>query len=96
MFGNRNGGEGMGGGVGCGEGREVEGEFESPARVRTLPPSQFCRHGFVLGKATEAGFGNEMYKILTAAALSIMLIRSLIIGQSRHIGSLAHLSIDNA
>ncbi|XP_052189424.1 uncharacterized protein LOC127799432 [Diospyros lotus] len=53
------------------------------ARVRDLPPDQFCRHGFVLGKASEAGFGNEMYKILTAAALSIMLNRSLIIGQSR-------------
>lgn len=63
------------------------------SRVRDLPPEQFCRHGFVLGKASEAGFGNEMYKILTAAALSIMLDRSLIIGQTRHIGSLSSLSI---
>ncbi|GMN57456.1 hypothetical protein TIFTF001_026562 [Ficus carica] len=44
-------------------------------RVRNLPPEQFCRQGFVLGKASEAGFGNEMYKILSAAALSIMLNR---------------------
>ncbi|WKA04113.1 hypothetical protein VitviT2T_022173 [Vitis vinifera] len=53
------------------------------SRVRDLPPVHFCSHGFVLGKASEAGFGNEMYKILTAAALSIMLNRSLIIGQTR-------------
>ncbi|XP_050234980.1 uncharacterized protein LOC126683183 [Mercurialis annua] len=51
--------------------------------VRDFPPEQFCRHGFVLGKASEAGFGNEMYKILNAAALSILLNRSLIIGQTR-------------
>ncbi|MBA0587186.1 hypothetical protein Gorai_000320, partial [Gossypium raimondii] len=42
-------------------------------RIRELPPEQFCRHGFVIGKASEAGFGNEMYKLLTAAALSVML-----------------------
>ncbi|XP_060193225.1 uncharacterized protein LOC132622612 [Lycium barbarum] len=53
------------------------------SRVRMLPPEEFCRHGFVLGKASEAGFGNEMYKILTAGALSVMLNRSLIIGQTR-------------
>ncbi|XP_015697667.2 uncharacterized protein LOC102719052 [Oryza brachyantha] len=53
------------------------------ARVRELPPYEFCKQGFVLGKSSEAGFGNEMYKILTAAALSIMLNRSLIIGQTR-------------
>lgn len=57
------------------------------SRVRDLPPVHFCSHGFVLGKASEAGFGNEMYKILTAAVLSIMLNRSLIIGQTRHIGA---------
>lgn len=57
------------------------------ARVRNLPPEQFCRSGFVIGKAFQAGFGNEMYKILTGAALSIMLNRSLIIGQTRHFGS---------
>ncbi|KAK4360821.1 hypothetical protein RND71_019773 [Anisodus tanguticus] len=45
------------------------------SRVRGLPPEEFCRHGFVLGKASEAGFGNEMYKILTAGALSVMLNR---------------------
>ncbi|WVZ51624.1 hypothetical protein U9M48_002751 [Paspalum notatum var. saurae] len=52
-------------------------------RVRTLPSHEFCKQGFVLGKASEAGFGNEMYKILTAGALSVMLNRSLIIGQTR-------------
>ncbi|XP_010528154.1 PREDICTED: uncharacterized protein LOC104805319 isoform X2 [Tarenaya hassleriana] len=51
--------------------------------IRELPPKKFCWHGFVLGKTAEAGFGNEMYKILTYAALSIMLNRSLIIGQTR-------------
>ncbi|KAG6579044.1 hypothetical protein SDJN03_23492, partial [Cucurbita argyrosperma subsp. sororia] len=59
------------------------GKPESASRVRHLPPEQFCKHGFVMGKSSEAGFGNEMYKILTAGALSIMLNRSLIIGQTR-------------
>ncbi|KAL3526204.1 hypothetical protein ACH5RR_014576 [Cinchona calisaya] len=31
-------------------------------RVRALPPEQFCKHGFVLGKASEAGLGNEIGK----------------------------------
>ncbi|KHG03183.1 hypothetical protein F383_27110 [Gossypium arboreum] len=31
-------------------------------RIRELPPEQFCKHGFVIGKASEAGFGNEMGK----------------------------------
>ncbi|CAN0870087.1 hypothetical protein LINGRAHAP2_LOCUS9423 [Linum grandiflorum] len=53
------------------------------SRVRDLPPEEFCRHGYVLGKSSEAGFGNEMYKILNGAALSILLNRSLIIGQTR-------------
>ncbi|PIN19387.1 hypothetical protein CDL12_07935 [Handroanthus impetiginosus] len=57
------------------------------SRVRELDPKQFCNHGFVIGKASEAGLGNELYKILTAAALSVMLNRSLIIGQTRHIGA---------
>ncbi|XP_026377228.1 uncharacterized protein LOC113271545 [Papaver somniferum] len=57
--------------------------LNGPTRVRELPPEEFCEQGFVLGKASEAGFGNEMYKILTGAALSIMLNRSLIIGQTR-------------
>lgn len=61
-------------------------DLNGASRVRNLPPEQFCKHGFVLGKASEAGFGNEMYKILTGAALSVMLNRSLIIGQTRHIG----------
>ncbi|XP_068336113.1 uncharacterized protein [Pyrus communis] len=58
-------------------------DLNGASRVRNLPPEQFCRHGFVMGKASEAGFGNEMYKILSGAALSIMLNRSLIIGQTR-------------
>lgn len=53
--------------------------------VRELPQHHFCKHGFVIGKSSEAGLGNEMYKILTAAAVSVMLNRSLIIGQTRHI-----------
>ncbi|KAJ0790226.1 hypothetical protein HanPI659440_Chr05g0213051 [Helianthus annuus] len=60
-------------------------EIQGASRVRLLSPDQFCKQNFVMGKASEAGFGNEMYKILTAAALSIMLNRSLIIGQTRHI-----------
>lgn len=67
--------------------------FHGASRIRGLPPEQFCRHGFVIGKSSEAGFGNEMYKILTAAALSIMLNRSLIIGQTRHIGASILLAI---
>ncbi|CAH1428549.1 unnamed protein product [Lactuca virosa] len=69
--------------------RLIRNHFEShgASRVRLLPPDEFCKQGFVMGKASEAGFGNEMYKILTAAALSIMLNRSLIIGQTRHIGT---------
>jgi hypothetical protein len=65
--------------------RIIEQHFvlNGASRVRDLPPDQFCNHGFVLGKTAEAGFGNEMYKLLSAAALSIMLNRSLIIGQTR-------------
>ncbi|VVA17844.1 PREDICTED: Rhamnogalacturonate lyase family [Prunus dulcis] len=51
------------------------------SHVRNLHPEQFCHHGFVMGKASEAGFGNEMYKILSGAALSILLNWSLIIGK---------------
>ncbi|XP_039776973.1 uncharacterized protein LOC120644411 isoform X2 [Panicum virgatum] len=61
----------------------IRRHFELHERVRTLPAYEFCKQGFVLGKASEAGFGNEMYKILTAGALSVMLNRSLIIGQTR-------------
>ncbi|KAK6155358.1 hypothetical protein DH2020_009606 [Rehmannia glutinosa] len=42
------------------------------SRVRELHPEEFCNHGFVIGKASEAGLGNEVYKILTAAALSVI------------------------
>ncbi|KAM1918588.1 hypothetical protein FF1_023216 [Malus domestica] len=72
-------------------------DLNGASRVRNLPPEQFCQHGFVMGKASEAGFGNEMYKILSGAALSIMLNRSLIIGQTRHIAiytfSCAHIGV---
>ncbi|KAH9328760.1 hypothetical protein KI387_000868, partial [Taxus chinensis] len=53
------------------------------ARVRELPAEQFCRQNFVFGRSSEAGFGNEMYKILTAAALSLLLNRPLILGENR-------------
>ncbi|XP_078434826.1 uncharacterized protein LOC144705860 [Wolffia australiana] len=59
-------------------------QLNGPSRVRSLPPEQFCKHGFVIARTTQAGFGNEMYKILTAGALSIMLNRSLIIGKDRN------------
>nr|XP_043605984.1 uncharacterized protein LOC122578153 [Erigeron canadensis] len=58
-------------------------DINGAAKIRSLPPEEFCRQSFVIAKASEAGFGNEMYKILTAAALSVMLNRSLIIGQTR-------------
>ncbi|KAL7608280.1 hypothetical protein Lser_V15G13363 [Lactuca serriola] len=58
-------------------------DLNGAARIRSLPPEEFCRQRFVIAKASEAGFGNEMYKILTAAALSVILNRSLIIGQTR-------------
>ncbi|KAI5341296.1 hypothetical protein L3X38_020570 [Prunus dulcis] len=58
------------------------------SHARNLRLEQFCHHGFVMGKASEAGFGKEMYKILSGAALSILLNRSLIIGQTRHIGKI--------
>lgn len=49
--------------------------------VRKLPAEKFCQRGFVYGRATEDGLGNDIYKILTAAGLSVMLNRSLIIGE---------------
>ncbi|XP_024977268.1 uncharacterized protein LOC112514870 [Cynara cardunculus var. scolymus] len=58
-------------------------ELQGASRVRGLSSDEFCKQGFVMGKASEAGFGNEMYKIVTATALSVMLNRSLIIGQTR-------------
>ncbi|EYU31849.1 hypothetical protein ABFS82_06G003400 [Erythranthe guttata] len=57
--------------------------INGPSRIRELHPEQFCNHGYVIAKASEAGLGNELYKILTAAALSVMLNRSLIVGQTR-------------
>lgn len=52
------------------------------AAVRELSREDFCNRKFVLGLASEDGFGNNMYKVLTAAGLSLMLNRSLIIGTS--------------
>lgn len=49
-------------------------------RVRNLKGAEFCQQGFVMGEPMEDGFGNNMYKVLTAAGLAVMLNRSLIIG----------------
>jgi hypothetical protein len=49
-------------------------------RVVLLPGEEFCKRSFVLGHAFEDGFGNNVYKVLTAAGLSLLLNRSLIIG----------------
>jgi hypothetical protein len=48
--------------------------------VRDLSGSEFCERKFVMGLAFEDGFGNNMYKVLSAAGLALMLNRSLIIG----------------
>ncbi|KAH8950626.1 hypothetical protein BDL97_10G095300 [Sphagnum fallax] len=50
-------------------------------RVVLLPGEEFCKRSFVLGHAFEDGFGNNVYKVLTAAGLSLLLNRSLIIGE---------------
>lgn len=50
-------------------------------RVRLLPSNLFCERSFVLGKAQEDGFGNNIYKLLTAAGLGMILNRSLIIAE---------------
>lgn len=50
-------------------------------RVRNLPAAEFCRETFVLGQALEDGFGNNMYKLLTAAGVAVMLNRSLILAE---------------
>ena len=52
-------------------------------RVKQLPSKQFCRQNFVFGRASEAGLGNEMYKILIVVALSLLLNQSLIICKQR-------------
>ncbi|KAK8470143.1 hypothetical protein PHAVU_004G070700 [Phaseolus vulgaris] len=63
--------EEMGEDYGRGVGKEslrvrkiIENHFvaNGASRVRDFPPEQFCRHGFVLGKTAEAGFGNEIGK----------------------------------
>ena len=48
--------------------------------VRKLPAAEFCGKRFVLAQSLEDGFGNNMYKVLTAAGVAVMLNRSLIIG----------------
>ena len=53
--------------------------------VRQLQAKDFCNRGFVFGRAGEDGLGNDMYKILTAAGLGIMLNRSLIIGEHGYV-----------
>jgi len=52
-------------------------------RVRHLAGAEFCQQGFVLGESMEDGFGNNMYKVLTAAGVAVMLNRSLIIGKAK-------------
>ncbi|XP_076925675.1 uncharacterized protein LOC143588600 [Bidens hawaiensis] len=37
-------------------------QIQGASRVRSLSPDQFCKQNFVMGKASEAGFGNEMGK----------------------------------
>ncbi|KAI7743813.1 hypothetical protein M8C21_013123, partial [Ambrosia artemisiifolia] len=37
-------------------------KIQGASRVRLLSPDQFCKQNFVMGKASEAGFGNEMGK----------------------------------
>jgi len=48
--------------------------------VRKLAGKEFCERKFVMGLAAEDGFGNNMYKLLGAAGLALMLNRSFIIG----------------
>lgn len=52
--------------------------------VRKLVGKEFCERKFVMGLASEDGFGNNMYKVLGAAGLALMLNRSLIIGIFYH------------
>jgi hypothetical protein len=49
--------------------------------VRELNGKEFCERKFVMGLGAEDGFGNNMYKLLGAAGLALMLNRSLIIGE---------------
>jgi len=51
-------------------------------RVGELYPEQFCRHNFVFKRTYDDGFCNEMYRILTATAWSLLLNWSLIIGEN--------------
>ncbi|KAF3640104.1 hypothetical protein FXO38_22289 [Capsicum annuum] len=39
------------------------------ARVRALPPEEFCRHGFMLGKALEAAFSNGIGDTIVDASI---------------------------
>lgn len=60
-------------------------------RVRSLSEKEFCKRNFVVGKGQHDGFGNNMYKILTAAGLGIMLNRTVILGeQGQNEGSSTH------
>lgn len=51
-------------------------------RVSNLTGAEFCHRSFVIGEPMEDGFGNNMYKVLTAAGVAVMLNRSLIIGRA--------------
>ncbi|CAI5957424.1 unnamed protein product, partial [Closterium sp. NIES-65] len=44
--------------------------------------SRVCQRSFVLGYGKHEGLGNNLYKILTAPALALMLNRSIIVGEN--------------
>ncbi|CAI7795139.1 unnamed protein product, partial [Closterium sp. NIES-54] len=50
--------------------------------LRALPSHEFCQRSFVLGYGKHEGLGNNLYKILTAPALALMLNRSIIVGEN--------------
>ncbi|CAI5497863.1 unnamed protein product, partial [Closterium sp. Naga37s-1] len=50
--------------------------------LRALPAHEFCQRSFVLGYGKHEGLGNNLYKILTAPALALMLNRSIIVGEN--------------
>lgn len=65
-------------------------QMTGAVHVRKLPAKEFCNRGFVFGRAIEDGLGNEMYKILTAAGLGVMLNRSLIIAERGYVVDLSN------
>ncbi|KAK2984694.1 hypothetical protein RJ640_014031 [Escallonia rubra] len=51
--------------------------LQGASRVRSLPPEQFCQQGFVLGKASEAGLGNEMFQGTTDAVAAQFFLKNV-------------------